>query len=182
VGVVCDQCNNYFARKIEEPILSHPSMRNLRAWYQVPNKRGKYPSLKGHIAGTDITIGLRHDREGRFRVGTEKAGDAHHLQAAIEGGFERPLLFAIQMDPPKREMSRFLCKMALETEAETFSSQLGATDALVEEPFYDNARTYARYGTNFSAWPYLQRRIFPEQTQMRHPKTNEWVQAGFRCC
>jgi HNH endonuclease len=68
-GVVCDQCNNYFARKVEDPILNHPSMRNFRAWYQVPNKRGKYPSLQGHIAGTDISVGLRRGRGGPIRSG-----------------------------------------------------------------------------------------------------------------
>ncbi len=25
-GVVCDKCNNYFARKVEEPVLSHLSL------------------------------------------------------------------------------------------------------------------------------------------------------------
>ncbi|ELN7657016.1 hypothetical protein R1S27_004361 [Salmonella enterica] len=30
-GVVCDKCNNYFARKVEQPILNHPWMRNIRA-------------------------------------------------------------------------------------------------------------------------------------------------------
>lgn len=58
-GVVCDHCNNYFSRKVERPILTHPSMRNFRAWYQVPNKRGRFPSLVGHIAGTNVSVGLR---------------------------------------------------------------------------------------------------------------------------
>lgn len=38
-GLVCDKCNNYFARKVERPVMSHPSMRNVRGWYQVPNKK-----------------------------------------------------------------------------------------------------------------------------------------------
>ncbi len=52
----------------------------------------------------------------------------------------------------------------------------------MDEPFFDNVRVYARYGTNYQVWPYAQRRIFPEKTLMRHPKTNDWVQAGFGCC
>lgn|GEM_PF-617380 len=181
-GVVCDKCNNYFARKVEEPVLTHPSMRNLRAWYQVPNKRGKYPSLEGHIAGTDIAIGLRRDREGKLQVETERARDSQRLQAELDGGLSNPLLFVIEMEPPKREMSRFLAKMALETVAETFSSKKDNTEIVVDAEFYDNARIYARYGNNFPEWPYSQRRIFPEETLMRHPDNNEWVQAGFGCC
>lgn len=181
-GVVCDQCNNYLARKIEKPILDHPSFRNLRAWYQVPNKRGKYPSLLGYIGGTDIAIGLRRSADGKLKVETEKASHARHLETVMESGLSSPLLFPIQMEPPKREMSRFLCKMALESIAEILYSSPERTDLLIDSEFFNNARIYARYGTNYSSWPYSQRRIFPEQTLMRHPKTNEWVQAGFGCC
>lgn len=181
-GVVCDKCNNYFARKVEGPILDHPSMRNLRAWYQVPNKRGKSPALKGHIAGTDIAIGLRRGPEGKLQVETERARDQQQLQDTLAAGLSNPLLFVIEMDPPKREMSRFLCKMALEVVAEACSSREGDWEFIVDAEFYDNARTYAREGTNFSEWPYSQRRIFPERTLMRHPESGEWVQAGFGCC
>jgi hypothetical protein len=86
------------------------------------------------------------------------------------------------MDPPQRETSRFLCKMALETLAETLSSKPDGSEVLVDEPYCDNARAFARDGTNFSNWPYWQRRIFPEETLMRHPETHQWVQAGFGCC
>ena len=78
-------------------------------------------------------------------------------------------------------MSRFLCKMALESVAETFCSMPGGTEIVVDTEFYDNIRAYARYGTNYPEWPYSQRRIFPAETLMRHPKTNEWVQVGFGC-
>ncbi|NNH66630.1 HNH endonuclease [Rhizobium laguerreae] len=70
-GAICDQCNNYFARKIEQPLLADQAFRNLRAWYQVPNKRGHPPSLNGFIAGTEIEIGLRQDRN---QTGTRSSG------------------------------------------------------------------------------------------------------------
>jgi hypothetical protein len=184
-GIVCDRCNNYFAIKIEQPILSHPSMRNLRAWYQVPNKRGKYPSVLGHITGTEIKIGLGLGPDGLLRVEPERARDREHLDSVmgsgLAGNLATPLLFKFEMDPPKREMSRFLCKMALETIAETFSLKAVGTEELVDEPFFDDVRSFARYGNNYPEWPYSQRRIFPEETVMRHSKTNEWVQVGFGC-
>lgn len=40
-GVVCDACNNYFARKIEGPVLGSPMFRLLRAERSVVNKRGR---------------------------------------------------------------------------------------------------------------------------------------------
>ncbi len=99
------------------------------------------------------------------------------LNAGLQNGF----LFLIEMDPPKREISRFLSKMALETIAETFGQSDGGTEAVVDADFFDNIRSYARYGNNFSEWPYSQRRIYPETTMMRHPDTNAWVPVGFGC-
>jgi len=131
-GVVCDKCNNYFARKIEEPVLGHPSMRNLRAWHQVPNKRRKLPSLRGHIGGTDIAVGLRRDGDGKLKIETERLRDSEHLTVELEAGIPNGFLFLIDMDPPKREMSRFLCKMALETVAETFVPADGGTEIIVD--------------------------------------------------
>jgi hypothetical protein len=179
-GVVCDRCNNYFARKVEGPILNHPSMKNFRAWYQVPTKRGTYPWLHGNIAGTDIAIGLRLGKDG-LQIEPQKAQDKERVQHEIDRGFETAFLFVMEMDPPKREMSRLLAKMALETVAETLSVEPGASDIVVDTEFFDNIRQYARCGNNFPEWPYSQRRIFPPDTLMRHPKTNEWVRAGFGC-
>lgn len=180
-GIVCDTCNNYFARKVEEPVLSHHSMRNLKALYQIPNKRGKYPSLQGEIGGTDIAVGLRRDREGQLQIEAENGKDRDHLKAELEIGIQNGIFFKIETDPPKREMSRFLCKMALETIAE-FCYEDKDDNFIIESSFYDHIRTYARCGNNFLEWPYSQRQLFPRETLMRHPDTNEWIQCGFGCC
>jgi hypothetical protein len=180
-GIVCDHCNNYFARKVEGPILNHPSMRNFRAWYQVPTKRGTYPWMHGHIGGTDIGVGLRLDKDGKLQIEPQKTRDKERVHREVERGFQTPFLFTMDMDPPKREMSRFVCKMALETVAETLSAEPGATEMIVDSQFFDNVREYARYGNNFVDWPYSQRRIFPPDTLMRHPETHEWTRVGFGC-
>jgi hypothetical protein len=180
-GVVCDKCNNYFARKVEQPILNHPWMRNIRAWEQIPNKKGTYQSMVGYIAGTEVAVNMRRSPSGGIQLDTEKRNDQKMLQRAISDNFERPLIFTIEDELPKREMSRFLCKMAYETFAELFCKSLQGTSHLINEPFLNNIRRYARYGDNFKEWPFSQRRIFPHDTLMQHPTTNEWVHAGFGC-
>lgn len=42
-GIVCDKCNNYFARKIEEPVLSLDCFKQLRFYNFIENKRGHIP-------------------------------------------------------------------------------------------------------------------------------------------
>lgn len=43
VGAVCDNCNQYFSRKVERQILESSIFRLLRADMAVPNKRGRIP-------------------------------------------------------------------------------------------------------------------------------------------
>lgn len=43
IGVVCDGCNQYFARKVERPLLESPMFRLLRKDMSIPNKRGRMP-------------------------------------------------------------------------------------------------------------------------------------------
>lgn len=181
VGTVCDRCNNYFSIKIEQPVLAHAWMRNIRAWEQVPSKKGRFPSMVGRIAGTNIPINMRLGRDGNLEFEAERKSDTAALREAIAGGLESPLLFAMEDGPMPAEMSRFLCKMALETVAELFCRSPAHMDLFIDEPYFDNIREFARYGTKFEEWPFSRRRVFPHDTLMRHPETGEWVQAGFGC-
>ena len=182
-GVVCDSCNNYFAVKVENPVLSDISMRNIRAFYQVPNKKNKLPSLLGELAGTGIKISLKRSKDGKLDVQPERESDREKLneyffKKLADGSFN-PLLFTIDINPPKKEMSRFLAKMALEALAYLFLDNPSMIDMLIDNPHYDKIRDFARYGKAEKEWPYSQRRIYPTETNMRHPETDEWVQAGF---
>lgn len=43
LGSVCYTCNQYFARKVERPLLETSLFRQLRAGMRVPSKRGRIP-------------------------------------------------------------------------------------------------------------------------------------------
>jgi len=181
-GVVCDKCNNYFARKVELPILNSTWLRNLRAWHQVPNKKGKFPSLLGHIAGTDIQVNWSKGEDGEMRLSPEKKSDAQALEEVVRGGLETPLLFVMQDDVPDDLMPRFLAKMGLETVAERYASDLPTLiSRVVDEPAWDEIRDFARQGSLNTIWPVSKRRVYPVDTLMTHPDTGAWVQAGFGC-
>jgi hypothetical protein len=82
------------------------------------------------------------------------------------------------MNPPKREMSRLLAKMALETVARRLAVR-GSLDRFIDESHYDLIRRWTRHGDNLRDWPFHQRQIHPEETYMRHPTTGLWVRAGY---
>lgn len=69
VGVVCDGCNQYFARKVERQLLESPMFRLLRADMAIPNKRGRIPAW----VPTDGTDRPDYRQMGRFlaKVGLE---------------------------------------------------------------------------------------------------------------
>jgi hypothetical protein len=184
-GTVCDPCNNYFARKVEAPILEHDSFRNLRARWQIPNKQGDLPRWRGELIGANIPIGLRLGPDGRPEVNLERAADRDQanafVAAAVEDGFGPVFAFQETFKPPKREMSRFLAKIAFEALAQRqFWGGQTDIDHLIDEPHWDMIRNWARRGTCVSGqWPFSERVIAPELTYMHLPESDTWVQAGF---
>jgi hypothetical protein len=74
-------------------------------------------------------------------------------------------------------MSRFLAKMALEVVSVRLGSDL--YDFLLDSDHHDRIRIWARRGDNYDNWPIHKRRIFPDDTLMRHPSTGAWVRHGF---
>ena len=179
-GMVCDKCNNYFATKLERPLLAHDSFRNIRACIRFQLKREIFP-LRGHISGTDTPINLRLTN-GKLDVRFENELDERKYGPDLIPGLlaadPNALIFIMQEDHPKAEMSRLLAKMALEALTYRHLQNKEFIERLVDEPHFDRIRNYARYGSG-PEWPFHQKRIFPIETLMRHPTTNAWVQFGF---
>lgn len=55
LGVVCDTCNDYFAREVEKPFLESEPVRSLRFEQAIINKRGKIPTLTGVITPASVS-------------------------------------------------------------------------------------------------------------------------------
>ena len=184
-GAVCDGCNNYFSREVEGPVLSHPSLKNLRAWHREPTKKGRFPALTGVHIGTEIDVTLNVSNSGAYNLGPygidplqERNRERLLNNIAMEEQSGGPAFgFIFQDDMPEREMSRFLAKMALEVVYLRLGAELH--DVLIDSDHYDRIRNWARRGDNYDKWPFHKRRIFPNETLMRHPDTGAWVRHGF---
>lgn len=157
-GVVCDRCNNYFAREVEKPFLGSAGIIFLRFRQGVPSKRGIIPPMTGILRP-------------RFPAFFQKCvkgplvGDVflpvegiEHIFAA--GGGE--IIFPAEAPLPTGPVvSRFLAKAALEAMAERVVVHPGGTDYLVDEVQLDPIRDHARRGTQ-PEWPFHVRRIYGE--------------------
>ena len=162
--MVCDKCNNYFARKVEGPLLNNPSIRTLRARQGIKNKRGRTALGWGLLLEPRIPVDVEYlDGESgpALAISTDDEEKALALQT-MRGG---SLILPLEISPPRRHMSRLLAKIAVEQMAATFMKIDDWRAELNSNEHVDPLRRYARYGDNFDTWPFHQRRIYGEDAR-----------------
>jgi hypothetical protein len=160
-GIVCDTCNNYFARKVEGPLLQTPYFKHVRSRQWIANKRGYIPGISGLVpairqpaevwlAGNRLVLAGRNENEDR------------KLAEGIVSGRVRSVWFAMTHALDNRLMARFLAKVALEVLAQRLISVDGWEQSLIDDPQLDSLRRFARIGDEPRSWPFNHRRIYGE--------------------
>lgn len=146
---VCDQCQNYFGREVENYVLNKTPIGFWRAYFGIPNKKGKLPII-------DFT--KPSNKKGYFPDSHSKHIDAKYLShpdGTIE--FFPPKDFETKNHEEGRiefvmtpktlfEMGRFIGKIALELiclENEEYSRNI----------IFDKIRYYSRFGSSKELWP-----------------------------
>jgi HNH endonuclease len=169
-GVVCDKCNNYFARKVEKPLLDCIDLIALRFHQRIPNKKGRVPPLAGTVGESAPVIayfGRDDTRSGLLDASPEAVELIFRQKADV-------LNFPGYGDQWESSLtSRFLAKAALEGLASRLLSSCSNT-AFATEPALDPIRNYARRGSTV-LWPYHTRRIYDADKPWTLP-TGESVQ------
>jgi hypothetical protein len=161
-GVVCDRCNNYFARKVEKPLLETSYFRHLKFQACVKNKKGKTPKVLGmHLQSlTPIELFANVDRKG-ISIAAANLKDEARFVPNISTSDQGTLIVPVPVKPDERLMSRFLCKIALEALALRLLNIPGGLKEIVDKPEIDVIRSYARQGSPVSFWPYHERQLYP---------------------
>lgn len=162
VGVVCDGCNNYFAVKVEGPLLKTGSLQQLRARQGVPTKRGRLMPVLGRFEDIDADLAAYRINAGEVLLATTELSTAPMVSAALSNGLGG--LF-IHEEPPRldqRLFSRLIAKIALELIAQRICHVPGWEEFGIDHPQFDPIRGYARFGQG-PTWPVLSRRIYDEE-------------------
>lgn len=168
-GIVCDKCNNYFARKIEKPLLdseyfTHSRFRNL-----LPNKRGRIPSIENGllIAPNPIRLGMAREQNGYgyiYPIDEESLkGFEEHIRTHKRGE-------VVFLNPGPAEsylVSRFLAKVGLEVMTHKVMGVPGWETELTYKQELDEVRNYARYGDVKIVWPFYERRLYEEHRMFK---------------
>ncbi len=155
-GIVCDGCNNYFAVKIEKPLLDLPYFRSTRFRNDIESKKGR-PTLDKGIMGGEVSIGKQ---DGGFFIST----DNDCVIKGIQSGHINRMIVPFNSEPGENDIhvSRFLCKAALETLIYRGGSMDEWITEVKDHPGLDSIRQYARWGSKPAFWQYHQRRIYNE--------------------
>jgi hypothetical protein len=157
-GIVCDKCNNYFARKVEGPFLNSEAVRNLRQELEIENKEGKTITSFAYPR-TDKDFILQVD-ETHYIVGGQAVKnkyDCHSAVARYQHYMDKTDSLLLVQDI---YTSRLLAKIALESFVLKAECHPEVCSEVLENADFQPLRMYARYGSR-KIWPYSVRRIYP---------------------
>lgn len=157
LGVVCDHCNNYFARKIEKPLLDSGYFRRARFTNAINNKRGNLPTVQAiHFASNSV---IEIDHHSVYPI--DEKDSKRFIQSILRTG-TGTFVMSMGEEPDRYTMSRFLGKVAIEVLAQRLLHEPGAMDEIIENKELDNLRHYVRRGDLKKVWPFHQRVIYKE--------------------
>lgn len=181
-GIVCDKCNNYFAREIEKPFLEHSSIKALRFHEGLKSKKGIIPPMQA-ILNRNHEVTLWRDNKGEFVGHIDVDPDAFKsIMADKEGTVIFP---AFQDSTSLTEgpiLSRFLGKVAIEGFVHKIlesPTKKNTTEKLLSEFIQNDSftplKSHVRRGV-FQQWPCNVRRIYDTKKSWSDTITGESYQ------
>lgn len=164
-GYVCDECNHYFAIKIEKSLLSQPYFVSLRHRNEILTKKGKLVKQQMFFPGALKTAEVTMQTTDKGLLGS--FDDEELYKTIKEKGIHTMIgLYIPEPDYPNYIVSRFLAKCAYEyflyNKMGEDKYDLCVKEFLCKEiDILKDLREYARYGKG-EYWQYNQRRIYSE--------------------
>lgn len=163
-GYVCDECNHYFAIKIEKDLLNQPYFISLRCRNEIRTKKNRLVKQDMIFPGAQKKAGVSFQTQGNSLL--LHIDDIDVINSIIEGKSHMMIAeYLPEPEYPNPLMSRFLAKCAYEF----FLFHMGKEkyDLCVNEllgqdtDILKTLREYARFGKG-KYWQYSQRRIYSE--------------------
>ncbi len=167
-GVVCDNCNNYFGKKIEKYVLEMPYFKSLRGRLKIENKKGKIPRVSGFTINKDF-IEIDFLKYGDNRIEVIYKDDQSLMSLLSSNKLYVPLI----PEPPLNNVhvSKFIGLIAFEALAQRVSLIEDWQNDFVDNSSLDELRNFVRFGKGYSIWPYHIRRIDGEN-QIKYCKVS----------
>ncbi len=162
-GVVCDWCNNYFARKIEDPILSSTFFIQARHRLLIQNKRQRIPPIDvlSYPNPLHLQLGATPDSERSLYAANDCDNNAFIDMIRNHDRFS--IRFPVAELPTGRLFARFLAMIAVEALAKQVLDAAGDLKAdLTDKRELEEIRRFTRFGEGIDEWPFSARRLYAE--------------------
>lgn len=162
-GVVCDRCNNYFAGKVEQPVLNSGAFKALRFHQAIPSKKNRIPPIDAVVWPDAHGQVFRSAREEAAGIKTllVPTNVFNKILRDSEEKKQSMIVFPVTGEmPPENIMSRFLAKCAIEALAQNFiNNHVRLDQFLVDNRQLDPIREHARCGQP-RTWAFKSRMIY----------------------
>jgi len=147
-GIVCDKCNNYFAREIEGPVQAYGDLKRLVSVEDIWSKKGKRRSTSVLLGGEECQLDvIKHNGEETILLGISP----ELVSKLYQGKFpDLAIMSGIDFYKYKDDylFSRFLCKIAIEFLVYSFIKigKYDEVEALVTNEVYNKIINFVRIG------------------------------------
>ncbi|MBX4959526.1 HNH endonuclease [Rhizobium lentis] len=162
-GIICDNCNNYFASKIEGPVLSSIHFQNLRSRQGIANKRGTIPFEYGIFPQAGIPIALRASLDQGTSVGAWHEKDDARFVQTLMGIGKGTFLVPLSAPVDERLLARFIAKIGVEAYVAKALEADITVDQIIASEELKSIRRFVRRGDWPEKWPVSRRRIYHEE-------------------
>lgn len=177
-GIVCDKCNQYFARKVEKKVLELDFFRDLRHRNGIESKKRKIPKGKAIIPLTNFEADVIFKKE-KDPIEVVLNQESFDL---VKDGKINHIIIPENNNPPKDNVyvSRFLAKIAFEMLHLRVIHNDSDHEQFVNESQFDPIRNYSRFNSKQVNWVYHVRKIYDEHEKF-YLKNGKSVDMVFEC-
>jgi hypothetical protein len=159
-GVVCDKCNNYFARKLEGPVLACGAFLEHRFAGCLPNKGARIPAVTWTAFPSGIELAMARESSGTTLLGPIHDEDVLRWRQTVETRQPLSIIRPVPMWPPARVMARFIGKVALEALARRVLKVPGGLEEIVTKTELNELRLFVRFNECAAEWPIHERQLY----------------------
>lgn len=154
-NLICDNCNNYFAREIEKPFLELKPILVLRGLERIPNKKEKYKHVPILFEGYNTTLDYDKHSNSYF-IGLPAEVILKLTKKSSEKFIsEKPNIETLLNNPI---VSRFLCKIfseyLIELLHKKYKRKIYLLKALLKDDNLYSVFKYVRYGNKNHFYKY----------------------------
>ncbi len=171
-GIVCDKCNNYFARKVEAELLNSDFFKFARFRNAIPSKKGKIPNLEPILGPDSSVLGMYKTTNGLQGIYPLDIKSEQSFISHLDEHKSGTISYPIPRKVNTYSMSRLLAKIGIELLTSRVINAPGWEEEVIFKPELDALRKYARYGSQVFEWQFYERRIYDENVPIKDENGN----------